>query len=302
MAKPRGFCAGVERAIKIVERALEKFGKPVYVLNPIVHNRHVVNELVEKGAVFVKTIEEVPEGSFLLFSAHGVPPDAIEKAKARNLRIIDATCPLVDRVHRHAQKYAEKGYSIILIGDADHDETKGTLGWTFGKGIIVTSKEDVENLTVMNPERLVYVTQTTLSIDDCEEIISSLRRRFPNIESPAKSNICYATTNRQKAVKELVSRVDAVIVVGDEESANSKRLAEIAQRMGRPSVLVLDSSELDVEWLKNYKSVLITSGASVPEKFVMDVINFIKGLEPSTVEEVSVVEEDVHFLLPDEVK
>ncbi|MCX8065930.1 MAG: 4-hydroxy-3-methylbut-2-enyl diphosphate reductase [Candidatus Hydrogenedentes bacterium] len=302
VARPRGFCAGVERAIKTVERAIEKFGKPVYVFNPIVHNRHVVAELIEKGAVFVRAIEDVPEGALLLFSAHGVPPEALEKAKARNLKIIDATCPLVERVHRHARKYAEIGYTVILIGDAEHDETKGTLGWALGKGIIVSNKQDAERLTINNSEKLVYVTQTTLSIDDCGEIIEVLRKRFANIESPAKSNICYATTNRQRAVKALAEQVEAVIVVGDEESANSKRLAEIAQKTGKPTVLVLDSSALDLEWLKRFKSLLITSGASVPEKFVKEVISFINEIEPSTVEEITVVEEEVHFLLPSEVR
>ncbi len=302
VAKPRGFCAGVERAIKIVEHALEKFGKPVYILNPIVHNRHVVNSLAQRGAIFVKSIEEVPEGSTLLFSAHGISPECIIKAQSRKLNVIDATCPLVERVHIYARRYADKGYTVLLIGDADHDETKGTLGWTSGRGIIISTKEEAENLNVDNPNKLAYITQTTLSIDDCKEIIETLKRRFPNIESPASSNICYATTNRQKAVKHLVDTVDAVIVVGDKESANSKRLAEIAQKTGKPTILVLDASELDINWLKGFNSILITSGASVPEEFVQQIIDSIKVIEPSTVEEIVVSKEKVHFKLPDALR
>jgi len=299
VAKPRGFCAGVERAIKTVELALEKFGKPVYILNPIVHNRHVVNSLAERGAIFVRSIEEVPEGAILLFSAHGVPPENITKAQSRRLKIIDATCPLVERVHIYARRYTDKGYTVILIGDADHDETKGTLGWTYGKGILISTKKEAEKIHIDNPEKLAYITQTTLSIDDSKEIIEILKKRFPNIESPASSNICYATTNRQKAVKELVNSVDAVIVVGDKESANSKRLAEIARKTGKPTLLVLDASELNPDWFKNFNSILITSGASVPEDFVQQVIEFIKSIEPSSVEEITVIKEEIHFKLPE---
>ncbi len=302
LAKPRGFCAGVERAIQCVERAIELFGKPVYVLNHIVHNKHVVKSLSERGAIFVKTIEEVPTNSILLFSAHGVAPEKWEKARERNLKIIDATCPLVERIHHLAKKYSEQGYTLILIGDAGHDETIGTMGWVKGKVYLVQNAEEAQTIEIPSTEPIAYVTQTTLSIEDCQKIIEILRKRFPQLESSYKGNICYATTNRQRAVLSLAEKADIVIVVGDSESANSRRLAEIAKSVGKNAYLVLDATEIQREWLKGAKTVLITSGASVPDKHVQGVVKFLSSLEPCTVEEISVASENVHFKLPEEIQ
>mgnify|MGYP000879555050 CR=1 FL=1 len=302
LAKPRGFCAGVERAIQSVERALELFGSPVYVLNHIVHNAHVVYSLQKKGAVFVRNIEDVPEGSILLFSAHGVGPEQWDEAKERHLKVIDATCPLVDRVHRSAKKYAEQGYTIILIGDAGHDETIGTTGWAKENVVLVQNIHEAQTVDISNTDRIAYITQTTLSVEDCKKIVEVLRLRFPALQSPAKGNICYATTNRQKAVLTLAPRIDIVIVVGDKESANSRRLVEIAKNTGKTAYLVLDANEIQKEWFKNVRNVLITSGASVPEEHVQGVIKFLSSLETCTLEEVCVASENVHFKLPEEIQ
>lgn len=301
LAKPRGFCAGVERAILAVERALERYGAPVYVLNNIVHNVHVVNELRDKGAVFVKSLDDVPPGSHLLFSAHGVGPDRWEAAEHLKLEVIDATCPLVEKVHNEARRFATKDFTIILIGEVGHDETVGTMGQAPNRIILVQNKEDVDRLEIPDTERLAYITQTTLSVNDCQVVIDALRQKFPHIQAPPKEDICYATTNRQAAVNALTPQVDLVLVVGDRESANSTRLADIARSHGKPSYLILDASMVQDAWLEGVDSVLITSGASVPDKHVLGVIEYLKSKAPCTVEERNLIDEDVTFRLPREV-
>ena len=298
VAKPRGFCAGVERAIKCVEQALERYGAPVYVLNNIVHNAHVVNELQEKGAIFVKELDDVPEGAHLLFSAHGVSPERWEHAKRLNLEVVDATCPLVEKVHYEARRFAKKGYTIILIGEEGHDETVGTMGQAPEHIVLVTTVDDVAQLEVEDPDNLSYITQTTLSVDDCQVIIDALKAKFPNIMQPPKEDICYATTNRQAAVNALAMEVDLVLVVGDQESANSARLAEIARSKGKPAHLILDASHVEESWLEGVERLLLTSGASVPDKHVQGVIELLQGREPCTVAERELVEENVYFRLP----
>ncbi len=298
VAKPRGFCAGVERAIKCVEQALERYGAPVYVLNNIVHNAHVVNELQDQGAVFVKDLDDVPEGSHLLFSAHGVSPGRWEQAKRLKLEVVDATCPLVEKVHYEARRFAKKGYTIVLIGEEGHDETIGTMGQAPEHIILVTTKEDVDKLEVVDPDNLSYITQTTLSVDDCQVIIDALKAKFPNIMQPPREDICYATTNRQAAVNALALEVDLVLVVGDQESANSARLAEIARSKGKPAHLILDASFIKEEWLDGVERLLLTSGASVADKHVQGVITFLQEREPCTVAERELVEENVYFRLP----
>ncbi|MBI1320645.1 MAG: 4-hydroxy-3-methylbut-2-enyl diphosphate reductase [Candidatus Hydrogenedens sp.] len=298
LAKPRGFCAGVERAIKCVERALERYGAPVYVLNNIVHNQHVVDDLRAQGAVFVKNFDTVPEGAHLLFSAHGVGPDRWENAQRLNLEVIDATCPLVEKVHNEARRFAKRGYTIILVGEHGHDETIGTMGQAPDHIKLVTSVEDVEQLEVADPDNLSYITQTTLSVDDCEVIIRALKAKFPNIQQPPTEDICYATTNRQHAVRALAPEADLVLVVGDTESANSTRLKDIARGMGKPAYLILDASMIDPQWLEGVESVLLTSGASVPDQHVQGVIAYLQSREPSTVTERDLVDEDVFFRLP----
>ena len=298
LAKPRGFCAGVDRAILAVEKALEKYGPPVYVLNNIVHNAHVVNELRDKGAIFVKDFADVPAGSHLLFSAHGVAPERWQKARELNLHVIDATCPLVEKVHNEARRFANKAYTIILIGEEHHDETVGTMGQAPENIILIQTKEEVDTLEVLNPNHLAYITQTTLSVDDCQVIIDALKRKFPNITAPPKEDICYATTNRQAAVNALTPQVDLVLVVGDTESANSTRLADIARSLGKPSHLILDASMIERAWFDGVQSVLVTSGASVQEKHVQGVIDYLNSIEPCEVEERELVEENVAFRLP----
>jgi len=298
LAKPRGFCAGVERAIKCVEQALDRYGAPVYVLNNIVHNSHVVNELRHKGAIFVKNLDEVPQGAHLLFSAHGVGPDRWAKAKDLSLEVIDATCPLVEKVHNEARRFAAKGYTIILIGETGHDETVGTMGQAPENIHLVTTREEVATLELPETDKLAYITQTTLSVHDCQIIIDALRERFPHISAPPKDDICYATTNRQAAVNALTPEVDLVLVVGDTESANSTRLAEIARAKGKPAYLILDSSMIQRDWFAGVERILLTSGASVPEKHVQGVIEFLNTIEPCTLEEHELVEEDVTFRLP----
>jgi 4-hydroxy-3-methylbut-2-en-1-yl diphosphate reductase len=301
LAKPRGFCAGVERAIKSVETALERFGPPVYVLNPIVHNAHVVNELREKGAIFVRTLAEVPRGAHLLFSAHGVGPDRWAQAKELELHVIDATCPLVEKVHQEARRYASKNYTVFLIGEPGHDETMGTMGWARDHIKLIRRKEEVATVKVEDSDRLAYVTQTTLSVEDCQEIVEALKQRFPKIQGPPKADICYATYNRQAAVKAFTQEVDLVLVVGDPESANSTRLAEVARSKGKPAHLIPDASAIQVEWMTGVQTILITSGASVPEKHVQGVIAFLHSLTTCEVEERELIPEDVHFRLPSNI-
>jgi len=298
VARPRGFCAGVERAIKCVERALEEYGAPVYVLNNIVHNAHVVNELREKGAVFVRDIHDVPEGGHLLFSAHGVGPERWETARGRSLQVIDATCPLVEKVHNEARRFAEKDRTIVLIGEAGHDETVGTMGWAPANIVLIQNREEAERLQVADPDNLSYITQTTLSVEDCKDIIAVLRRRFPHIQGPPKADICYATSNRQAAISALTPEADLVLVVGDPESANSTRLAAIARSKGRPAHLIPDAGAIDGAWLEGVETVLLSSGASVPEKLVQGVIRYLQARGECTVEERTLVREDVHFRLP----
>lgn len=298
LAKPRGFCAGVDRAIKIVERALERFNSPVYVLKHIVHNAHVVQELREKGAVFVRAISEVPEGAHLLFSAHGVSPECWKEARERGLNIIDATCPLVDKVHQEICRFARQGYSIIYIGDAGHDETLGAIGWAPESIQLVRTEEDVKALKVEDPERVAYITQTTLSIADCALIVKALRDRFPKIVSPRKPDICYATSNRQMAIVALVPESDLVLVVGDPESANSCRLRDIALKLGKPAHLIPDAGGIDPAWLEGAATLLLTSGASAPDHLVEGVIARLRTFRDCAVEERVLVEEDIHFTLP----
>jgi 4-hydroxy-3-methylbut-2-enyl diphosphate reductase len=298
LAKPRGFCAGVERAIKCVEEALDRYGAPVYVLNDIVHNATVVNELRDKGAVFVKNFEDVPEGSHFLFSAHGVGPDRWDSAKNLKLEVIDATCPLVEKVHHEARRFASKDMTIILIGEDGHDETVGTMGWAPENIRLVLDESDVEKLEVEDESKLCYLTQTTLSVDDCQRVIDALKERFPDIQGPPKSDICYATSNRQAAVRALAPEVDLVLVVGSETSANSNRLAEICQSMGKPSFLIDTAEHINDAWLQGVDSILLTAGASAPEKLVEGVIQFFQSRYDCTVEEREVTHEDVHFKLP----
>ncbi|MBX7256315.1 MAG: 4-hydroxy-3-methylbut-2-enyl diphosphate reductase [Candidatus Hydrogenedentes bacterium] len=298
LARPRGFCAGVERAIRCVEQALERYGAPVYVLNDIVHNAHVVNDLKAKGAVFVKEINDVPEGAHLLFSAHGVSPDRYAHADKYQMQVIDATCPLVEKVHNEARRFASKDYTIILIGEDGHDETVGTMGWAPKNIRLVFTDEDVERLEVPNPDHVSYITQTTLSVEDCERVINALRRKFPKIQGPPKADICYATTNRQAAVNALSPQVDLVLVVGDRESANSNRLAEICHAKGKPAHLISSADMIDEEWLEGVNAILLTAGASAPETLVQGVIAYFRARGPLEVVESEIITEDVHFKLP----
>ncbi|MCC6491157.1 MAG: 4-hydroxy-3-methylbut-2-enyl diphosphate reductase [Candidatus Hydrogenedentes bacterium] len=301
LAKPRGFCAGVERAIKCVEQALERYGAPVYVLNDIVHNAHVVNDLRAKGAIFVKDLVDVPAGAHLLFSAHGVSPERFKHAERFQMEVIDATCPLVEKVHNEARRFASKDFTVILIGEEGHDETVGTMGWAPQHIRLVLDEADVEALEVPNPDKVSYITQTTLSVEDCERVIAALRRRFPNIQGPPKADICYATTNRQAAVNALSPMVDLVLVVGDRESANSNRLAEICRAKGKPAYLISTADMIEEEWLDGVESILLTAGASAPEMLVQGVIEYFLQRGPLEVSESEIMMEDVHFKLPAEL-
>lgn len=298
LAKPRGFCAGVERAVKSVELAIERYGPPVYVLKHIVHNAHVVQGLRAKGAVFVKTIEEVPCHALLLFSAHGVGPDRWEEARRRHLRIVDATCPLVEKVHREIRRFAESGHTIMYIGEAGHDETLGAIGWAPNSIRLVQKISDVASLEMSDTDKIAYITQTTLSVSDCREIIEALKRRFPKIIDPQTPDICYATTNRQLAVVSLVPEADLVLVVGDPESANSRRLRDIAIKLGKPAYLIPDENAISEEWLVAVNTLLLTSGASVPEHLVQAVLSRLADLRRCQIEERVLADEDTHFKLP----
>jgi 4-hydroxy-3-methylbut-2-enyl diphosphate reductase len=299
LAEVRGFCAGVQRAIDIVEIALQKFGSPIYVRHEIVHNRHVVDRLRAKGVIFVEELSEVPAGSLAIFSAHGVSPTVKHEAKDRGLDVIDATCPLVLRVHNDGGYYASQGREVILIGHAGHPEVEGTLGWLKGKGRLISTVEDVATLEVADPDKLAYVTQTTLSVDDTKEIIRALTNRFPTIVGPDTKEICYATQNRQTAVAELAELVELVLVIGAKNSSNSNRLREIPEAKGIPTYLLEEAAELKPEWLKGVKSVGITAGASAPEDLVQDLIEVLRrdyGMtELATLPGVT---EDLHFKLP----
>ena len=298
LAQPRGFCAGVERAIEIVEMALEKFGPPIYVRHEIVHNPHVVKRLAEKGVIFVEETDEVPADAVTIFSAHGVSEDVENHAKKRGLQVIDATCPLVSKVHTEGQRYAKSGREIILIGHEGHPEIEGTLGRIPGVVHLISEVADVAKLNVKNDDMLAYITQTTLSVDDTKAVIDALKARFPNIVGPATKDICYATQNRQGAVRELAKHVDVVLVIGAHNSSNSNRLRERSEEVGVPSYLIEDASHLNVDWVKGKNTVGITAGASAPEDLVQELIERLKQIEPVEVSVLPGVEENVHFRLP----
>jgi 4-hydroxy-3-methylbut-2-enyl diphosphate reductase len=302
LAKIRGFCAGVVRAIDVVEKSLEICGKPVYVRHEIIHNRYVVDELRKKGAVFVEELAEVPEGSWLIFSAHGVGPAVVSEAKARNLKIIDATCPLVTKVHLEALALAKQDYTIILIGHRDHVETIGTLGEAPEHMIVVGNAAEAEAVTVKDPEKVAYLTQTTLSLDDTREVVAVLKRRFPKLMSPKKDDICYATQNRQNAVKAMVPQVDLLLVLGAPNSSNSNRLCEVARSKGIRSYLIERAADIKDEWLDGVKTLGLTSGASAPEILVQEVVSLARSrYGVGAVEELETVEENEHFGLPHEL-
>ena len=299
--RPRGFCAGVVRAIEIVDLALKAYGAPIYVLHEIVHNRYVVSELAAKGAIFVNHLEEVPEGARLIFSAHGVSPAVRQVAAARRLRVIDATCPLVTKVHLEAVKFAREGYTILLIGDRDHDELEGTSGEAPAVTEIVSSIEEADRVQVANPNRIVYLTQTTLSQYDTAEIIARLRQRFPAIQGPPADDICYATQNRQEAVETIAERARLVLVVGSQNSANSNRLVEVARRAGAQAFLIEDENAIHTGWLDGVAAVALTAGASAPEVLVERVVARLRALGFVNVEDVELIPEDVRFTLPAEL-
>jgi 4-hydroxy-3-methylbut-2-enyl diphosphate reductase len=304
LAAPRGYCAGVDRAVQTVERALELHGPPVYVRKEIVHNKHVVAQLRERGAVFVEEETEVPAGAITVFSAHGVAPSVRANAQALGLRTIDATCPLVTKVHREAQRFAEQGYTIVLVGHAGHEEVEGTMGEAPQSIVLVQSERDVEELSVEDPERVAYVTQTTLSVDETSAIVARLRERFPAIVGPRTDDICYATTNRQAAVKELAVRCDLVLVIGSRNSSNSVRLVEVARECGTEAYLIDNRGEVREEWLQGKRVVGVSSGASAPDDLVCDLLDLFRerGLREEDISEVSVVREDVRFMLPKPVR
>ena len=299
LASPRGFCAGVDRAITIVEKALEMYGAPIYVQHEIVHNKHVVQRLRNEGAVFVENIDEIPEGSHAIFSAHGVSPEVRKRAEKRKLQVLDATCPLVTKVHREAQRYAQKDHTIILIGHHNHVEVKGTIGEAPEHTFVVGTVEEVSDLKIPDEKKVGYITQTTLSLDDTAEIITALKERFPEIKGPAKDDICYATQNRQNAVKALSKEVDLVLVVGAQNSSNSVRLLEVAETTGVKARRIESAAELDPEWLKEVRNVGITAGASAPEDIVQGIVAEISKMSSSSsVRDLEIVQEDVTFALP----
>jgi 4-hydroxy-3-methylbut-2-enyl diphosphate reductase len=301
LAQPRGFCAGVVRAIEIVERALEKYGAPVYVRHEIVHNKHVVESLKAKGAIFVEDLFEVPENAVTVFSAHGVARRVEEEAAARNLPVLNATCPLVTKVHNQGKRYTAKGRTVVLIGHAGHPEVDGTMGQIPGPVILVQSVGDVAALSLPNDTPVAYITQTTLSVDDTRDIIAALQARFTDIQGPDTRDICYATQNRQSAVRELGKLVDVILVVGAKNSSNSNRLREIGTEAGVPSYLIADGSELNPDWLKDAKAVGITAGASAPEVLVDDVIARLRRIRPVAVSVLPGREENIEFRLPAEL-
>lgn len=298
LANPRGFCAGVERAIKCVENAIDKYGPPVYVLNDIVHNAHVVNELRDKGAVFVKDLTDVPEGSHLLFSAHGVSESRYKEAEKFKMEVIDATCPLVEKVHNEARRFATNDFTVVLIGEPGHDETVGTMGWAPEHIHRILTVEEVDTLEIADPDRVSYITQTTLSVEDCEIVIAALKEKFPNIQGPPKSDICYATSNRQAAVNQLAPETDMVLVVGDVTSGNSNRLVDVCSARGIAAYLIPDSSGIQDAWIEGVETVLLTAGASAPERLVQDVIDWFRERGEVEVVESEYTPENVHFKLP----
>ena len=302
LAQPRGFCAGVVRAIEIVERSLEKFGAPVYVRHEIVHNRHVVERLERMGAVFVEKLDEIPDGAVTIFSAHGVAQSIIDQAKARGLPVLDATCPLVSKVHLQGKRYVARGRALILIGHAGHPEVEGTMGQVGAAIHLVSTVEDVARLALPDDAPVAYVTQTTLSVDDTRGVIAALEARFRDLEGPDVSDICYATQHRQSAVRDLCAQADLLLVVGSRNSSNSNRLREIGIEQGLPSYLISDGSELDATWLRGVRTVALTAGASAPEELVLDVIEALRRLGAIDVETMDGVQENIEFRLPSELR
>jgi 4-hydroxy-3-methylbut-2-enyl diphosphate reductase len=302
LAAPRGYCAGVDRAVQTVERALEIHGAPVYVRKEIVHNKHVVEELRGRGAIFVDEHTEIPEGSVCVFSAHGVSPTVRAGAEERSLRTIDATCPLVTKVHREAVRFAEDGYTIVLVGHDGHEEVEGTMGEAPDRILLVQSEEDVETLEIDDPERVAYITQTTLAVDETSAIVARLRERFPHIVGPRTDDICYATTNRQAAVKQMASSCDLLLVIGSRNSSNSVRLVEVARDCGTEAHLIDNAGEVREEWLEGVRVVGISSGASAPENLVGELVELFRGRGVSDISEFDVIREDVRFMLPKQIR
>jgi 4-hydroxy-3-methylbut-2-enyl diphosphate reductase len=302
LAQPRGFCAGVVRAIEIVERALEKYGRPVYVRHEIVHNKRVVETLKAKGARFVEEVHEIPDGAITVFSAHGVSQKVEDSAKLRDLPVLDATCPLVAKVHKEGQRYSEKGYEVILIGHEGHPEVEGTMGRIQGKVHLVEDPDDVKKLTISDRAKVAYVTQTTLSVDDTREVIEALKQRFPRIIGPDVKDICYATQNRQAAARELAKQVDLLLVVGARNSSNSNRLREIGQESGVPTFLMEDVSALDAKWLEGVETVGITAGASTPEELIRELIEKLGAYRKIELSIMHGIEEHIQFKLPDQLR
>jgi 4-hydroxy-3-methylbut-2-en-1-yl diphosphate reductase len=302
LAAPRGYCAGVDRAVQTVERALEIHGAPVYVRKEIVHNKHVVERLRERGAIFVEEQTEVPEGAVCVFSAHGVAPSVRSGASERGLQTIDATCPLVTKVHREAVRFAEEGYTIVLVGHDGHEEVEGTMGEAPEQIVLVQSEQDVEELELKDTERVAYVTQTTLAVNETSAIIARLRERFPSIVGPRTDDICYATTNRQAAVKQMAASCDLMLVIGSQNSSNSVRLVEVARLCGTDAHLIDNAGEVRDEWLHGVRVVGISSGASAPENLVGELVEFFRARGVRDVSEFDVVREDVRFMLPKQIR
>jgi 4-hydroxy-3-methylbut-2-enyl diphosphate reductase len=303
LASPRGYCAGVDRAVQTVERALTLYGAPVYVRKEIVHNKHVVEQLRERGAIFVDELDDsIPEGAMTVFSAHGVSPAVHAEAERRQLRTIDATCPLVTKVHREAVKFAGEGYTIVLIGHAGHEEVEGTMGEAPDHIVLVETEADVDALEVSDPTKIAYISQTTLSVDETRSIINRLREKFPHITGPRTDDICYATTNRQAAVKQMAPLCDLVLVIGSRNSSNSNRLVEVAREHGAQSHLIDTESQVQEEWLEGVETVGITSGASAPEELVARLVEFFRERGVTDVSEFEVIQEDVRFMLPKTIR
>ncbi len=301
LAEPRGFCAGVERAIDVVERSLERFGAPIYVRHEIVHNKHVVDDLRAKGVIFVKEVDEIPVGAVAIFSAHGVAERVEEAAGERGLKAIDATCPLVTKVHREGRRYAEEGYDVVMIGHLGHPEVEGTLGRIPGQVQVISEPEDVAGLDVKDPERVAFVTQTTLSVNDTRDVIEALKTKFPAIVGPDVRDICYATQNRQTAVAEMAKHVDMILVVGAKNSSNSNRLRELGETIGIPSYLIADADAMENGWIEGKTRIGLTAGASAPETLVQGVIERLRATHEVEVKSLNVIRENVTFKLPREL-
>jgi 4-hydroxy-3-methylbut-2-en-1-yl diphosphate reductase len=304
LAAPRGYCAGGDRAVQTVERALELHGAPVYVRKEIVHNKHVVEQLRARGAIFVDEVSEIPEGALTVFSAHGIAPSVRTDAQARSLRTIDATCPLVTKVHVEARRFAEQGYTVVLVGHAGHEEVQGTMGEAPGRVLLVQDERDVRQLEVEDPERVAFITQTTLSVDETTAIVACLRERFPSIVGPRTEDICYATTNRQAAVREMAGSCELMLVIGSRNSSNSVRLVEVARACGTEAHLIDNSSEVREDWLRDKRVVGISSGASAPDELVQELLDFFRarGVSEADISEFHVISEDVRFMLPKPIR